>query len=305
MKEFKKDFITFATASHMLTPVYHDNGSLEYFTFDYYIDYHDKNAVADIVREYSDINDTDIYDILDKIQGNLIDCDYHYINDILSDFLKEYPQYNDAIDYHDLIDTVDIYGNSSDYERLIYNTHINVNILLNTHNDYNLEYSNNNSSAIIDALQSENYSEYEHLINDSSILTLLSSQGITERMFYNYITSDSKKSSEFMDSLYNELLNGYKYEAVTFFTKMTVSEYLKLKDAKAFKIPKEIDCGLVGFLDGSGSVLNIALQSDITLKADQVIIEVDGAYNYSIMDIYGLVGYNEVEINIINEGNVI
>ena len=57
------------------------------------------------------------------------------------------------------------------------------------------------------------------------------------------------------------------------------------------------------FLDGSGSVLNIELQSDITLKHDQVIIEVDGGYNYGIMEIYGLVGYNEVDIKIFEEGN--
>ena len=122
-------------------------------------------------------------------------------------------------------------------------------------------------------------------------------------MFYNYITSGSEKSNKFMDSLYNELLNGFNYEAVTFFTKMKVSDYLKLKESNSFTIPKNIDCGLVGFLNGSGSVLNIELQSDITLKRDQVIIEVDGGYNYGIMEIYGLIGYNESYIKIIEEGD--
>ena len=303
MKEFKKDFVKFAAASHSLTPHYNKNGSIEYFTFDYYIDYREKQTVADRVREYPDITMNDIYDLMDKIHDNLIDCDYHYISDLLSDFLEEYPQYNDMIDYHDLIDNIDIYGNDSEYMELIFDTYINVNILLNAHDDQNLEYSNNNSSAIIDALHSENYDDYIDMIHESSIATLLNSQNVTERMFYNYITSGSEKSNKFMDSLYNELLNGYKYEAVTFFTKMTVSDYLKLKDSKAFKIPKNIDCGLVGFLNGSGSVLNIELHSDITMKRDQVIFEVDGAYNYGIMDIYGLVDYNQVEITIIEEGN--
>ena len=303
MKEFKKDFIAFATATNSLTPHYSNNGSIEYFSFDYYIDYHEKEAVADRVREYPDITMNDIYDLMDKIHDNLIDYDYHYISDLLTDFLEEYPQYNDKIDYHDVIDNIDIYGNDSEYMDLIFDTYINVNILLNTHDDQNLEYSNNSSKDIINALQSENYIDYKEWIRDSSIVTLLNSQGITEHVFYNYITSGSEKSNKFMDSLYNELLNGFNYEAVTFFTKMTVAEYLKLKNAEAFTIPKNIDCGLVGFLNGSGSVLNIELQSDITLKRDHVIIEVDGGYNYGIMEIYGLIGYNEVDITIIEEGN--
>ena len=303
MKEFKKDFIAFATASHSLKPHYIDNGSVSHFTFKYYVDYHDKNAVADLINKQSDINMDTINSLIDQIHDNLIDCDYHYINDILSDFLNEYPQYNDTIDYLDIIDNFDIYGNISDYVRLIYDSYINVNILLNTHDDINCDYSNNNSIDIINAIESENYDDFMDLIHESSLITLLNSQGITERMFYKYITSGSEKSNAFMDSLYNELLNGYKYEAVTFFTKMTVSDYLKLKDSKAFEVPKDIDCGLVGFLNGSGSVLNIELQSDIILNRDQVIIEVDGGYNYGIMELYGLIGYNEVDIKIIDEGN--
>ena len=303
MKEFKNDFIAFASATHSLKPHYNKNGSIEYFTFNYYIDYHEQNAVADLVNKQSDINSDTINDIMDQIHENLIDCDHYYISELLNDFLEEFPQYDNMIDYHDLIDNVDIYGNSSDYVNLIYDSYINVNILLNTHDDLNRDYSNNNSIDIIHALQSENYIDYKEWIRDSSILTLLNSQGIPEHVFYNYITSGSEKSNKFMDSLYNELLNGYKYEAVTFFTKMKVSDYLKLKESNSFTIPKNIDCGLVGFLNGSGSVLNIELQSDITLKRDQVIIEVDGGYNYGIMEIYGLIGYNEVDITIIEEGN--
>ena len=303
MKKFKKDFIAFATASRSLTPHYNNNGSIENFTFKYYVDYHDKNYIADLVKKQSDINSDTINDIIDQLQDNLIDCDHYYISELLADFLEEFPQYDDMIDYHDIIDNFDISGNISDYVNLIYDSYINVNILLNTHDDLNLEYSNNSSKDIINALQSENYIDYKECIRDSSIVTLLNSQGIPEHVFYQYITSGSEKSNKFLDSLYNELLNGYKYEAVTFFTKMTVSDYLKLKDSKAFIIPKDINCGLVGFLDGSGSVLNIALQSDITLKRDHVIIEVDGGYNYGIMEIYGLIGYNEVDITIIEEGN--
>ena len=304
MKEFKKDFLAFASASHALTPVYNINGMIDHFTFDYYIDYRDKNAVADRVRKLPDVNIDTIIELMDHIQDNLIDCDYHYISDLLTDFLIEYPQYKDKIDYHDLIDSFEIYGNISEYEDLIYNTFINVNILLNTHVDQNLDYSNSNSNAIISALRSENYSDYEDLIHESSILTLLNSQNVTERMFYNYILNGSEKSNKFMDSLYNELLNGWTNEAVTFFTKMTVTDYLKLKDCKAFKMPKTIECGLVGFLNGSGSILSIELQSDITLTPDQVVFEIDGSINYGIMDIYGLVDYEQVDINIINEGNV-
>ena len=80
----------------------------------------------------------------------------------------------------------------------------------------------NNSINIIDALHSENYIDYMEWIRDSSILTLLNSQGIPEHVFYQYITSESKKSNKFLDTLYNELANGYNYEAVTFFTKMTI-----------------------------------------------------------------------------------
>ena len=303
MKKFKNDFIAFATASHSLKPHYNDNGSIENFTFKYYVDYHDKNYIADLISKQSDINSDTINDIIEHLHDTLHDQDYYYINGILSDFLEEFPQYNDMIDYHDIIDNFDIFGNISDYVNLIYDSYINVNILLNTHDDLNSDYSNNNSIDIINALQSENYIDYKEWIRDSSIVTLLNSQGIPEHVFYQYITSGSEKSNKFLDTLYNELLNGYKYEAVTFFTKMTVSDYLKLKDSKAFIIPKDINCGLVGFLDGSGSVLNIELQNDITLKHDQVIIEVDGAHNYSIMQIYGLVGYNEVDITIIEEGN--
>lgn len=305
MKQFKKDFIAFATTSHALTPVYNDNGSVSYFTFDYYIDYREENTVSDMINKYPDITNETIYSIMECIHDNLIDCDYHFINDLLNDFLEEYPQYDDLIDYHDVIDTVDIYGNSSDYENLIYNTYINVNILLNTNDDKDLEYSNNNSSAIIDALHNENYTDYMDLIHDSSIKTLLNSQGIHEQVFYQYITDGSEKSNKFLDSLYNELLNGYKHEAVTFFTKMTVSDYLKLKESKAFRLPKNIDCGLVDFICGAGSILNIELQSDIILNCDHVSIEIDGGYNYGIMDIYGLVGYNESDIKIIEEGNVL
>lgn len=303
MKQFKKDFKKFADSTYLLSAVTNDSGAVEYYTFEYFIDYHDARSVETMVKNQSDLNDSIINQILDHICDNLIDHDYHYICDLLTEFLNEYPQYSDIIDYHDIIDNFDIYGNISQYERLIYDTNINVNILLNTHDDQNLMYSNNDSSAITEALINERFSEYEDLISESSISSLLYSQSITERMFYNYSISHDHTSNKFMDSLNNELMNGYKYEAVTFFTKMTVSEYLELKNAEAFRIPKNIDCGLVGFIDGSGSTLNIILQNDILLKKDQVIIEIDGSYNYGITDIYGFSDYDSYKIDIINEGS--
>ena len=299
MKQFKNDFISFANATYLLKASPFESGS---YSFEYFIDHHEIEAVERLVKNQPDLNSKNINQIMDRISDNLIDHDYLTICDILSEFLIEYPQYSDNIDYYDIIDNFNIYGDISQYEQLIYNTYINVNIILNTHDDANMMYSNNSCKYIIDALQSENYNDYMDLISESSISFLLNSQGITEHMFYKYITSENVMSNRFMDSLYNELLNGYEYEAVTFFTEMPVSEYLKLKESRSFKIPKNIDCGLVGFINGSGSVLNIRLQSDIVLNHDQVIIEVDGGYNYGIMDIYGLVGYNEVAIDIIKEG---
>ena len=116
----------------------------------------------------------------------------------------------------------------------------------------------------------------------------------------------------FITSVVEELENSTSHMAtMTFLVKMTLFEYLELRDAMLkedelndsyiyekrtgngyIKIGKETGCGLFNPWQGGGSLLEIELPDDLKIPIKAIFAaEIDvnkSKYGYSVMDVYGL-----------------
>ena len=114
--------------------------------------------------------------------------------------------------------------------------------------------------------------------------------------------------SKFLNSIHTELVNSSTHmNTLTFLVKMSLEEYFSLQDAIAkekhrnesyylkertgrgwITIDKDVICGLYDPWNGSGSVLEIALDKDVRLPIRCIeSAKHDGCRGYSIRSIYG------------------
>ena len=177
-----------------------------------------------------------------------------------------------------------------------------VNIVVDT-GDMNYDFTCNN-------IVPQYYGALEHArgISDcSSIAWLAKQQGIGKRELLRCLSSNTCPG-DFLKSLYIELNNSTSHmNALVFCVRMTVEEYLNLRDAidkeadlnKSYYptkrkgrgyvvIDKHTDCGLYDSWSGSGSMIGIKLESDVKLPIRYIYkAEQDGATGYGLGDIYG------------------
>ena len=105
--------------------------------------------------------------------------------------------------------------------------------------------------------------------------------------------------SKFLKSLLQECENQYidYMRALTFLTKMTIREYYAWKENRLKKIVfnKNVECGLFNCWQGCGSVLEIALEKDVTVNAKNIYrIQIETprvkGQGYTVDEVYGLCG---------------
>lgn len=138
--------------------------------------------------------------------------------------------------------------------------------------------------------------------NESSILWLARKQGYNKTKLYNYLYKPNyakKHPSEFLRSVGQELENVCSHMNILIFAKhFTLEELLRMHTEEGkrepLKISKNTSCGLFDPFNGSGSVLEIELEKDMTIDRRWVEgIHLDDALGgghrfYGIDDVYGM-----------------
>lgn len=108
---------------------------------------------------------------------------------------------------------------------------------------------------------------------------------------------DVAKPKTFLETVLQEVANGYGCEALTFCVKMTLGQAIALKERMeenpngSIVLDKRVECGLFDPWEGGGSVLEIACEKDIEIPFENIwkfYIDERRSRNYdSIHNVYG------------------
>lgn len=107
----------------------------------------------------------------------------------------------------------------------------------------------------------------------------------------------TEKYGKFIASLASEIANSnpYNVDEFVFLTKMSVEDYARLGDEDAtITFPAGTMCGMYNRYDGSGSVLEVELEKEITIpRFDIPELQIESrketfGYHYNVDEVYGL-----------------
>ena len=148
----------------------------------------------------------------------------------------------------------------------------------------------------------------EHIIDEdgtvdkdaekSGLVWLAKQQGYTLDQVVEILKNgDIEKPKTFLETVLQEVANGYGCEALTFCVKMTLGQAIALKEQMesnpngSIVIDKKAECGLFDPWQGGGSVLEIACEKDIEIPFENIwkfyIDERRGNRYDSIHNVYG------------------
>ena len=132
----------------------------------------------------------------------------------------------------------------------------------------------------------------------SGIVWLAKQQGYTlEELVEILKNGDIKEPKTFLETVLQEVANGYGCEALTFCVKMTLGQAIALKEKMksnpngSIVLDKRVECGLFDPWEGGGSVLEINCEKDIEIPFENVwkfYIDESRSNRYdSIHNVYG------------------
>ena len=148
----------------------------------------------------------------------------------------------------------------------------------------------------------------EHIIDEdgnvdkdaekAGIVWLAKQQGYTLDQVAEILKNgDIKESKTFLETVLQEVANGYGCEALTFCVKMTLGQAIALKEKMksnpngSIVLDKRVECGLFDPWNGGGSVLEIACEKDVEIPFENIwkfyIDERRGNRYDSIHNVYG------------------
>ena len=178
--------------------------------------------------------------------------------------------------------------------------------------DYPVDWAENQEFCfdIIVSNGDDNYDFWlnEHLVDEtgevnenaekSGIVWLAKQQGYTLDQVVEVLKDgDVAEPKTFLETVLQEVANGYGCEALTFCVKMTLGQAIVLKEKMksnpngSIVIDKKVECGLFDPWSGGGSVLEIACEKDIEIPFENIwkfyIDERRGNRYDSIHNVYG------------------
>ena len=132
----------------------------------------------------------------------------------------------------------------------------------------------------------------------SGIVWLAKQQGYTlEELVEILKNGDIKEPKTFLETVLQEVANGYGCEALTFCVKMTLGQAINLKEKMksnpngSIVLDKRVECGLFDPREGGGSVLEIDCEKDVEIPFENIwkfYIDEKRSNRYdSIHDVYG------------------
>ncbi|UXU70139.1 hypothetical protein [Mammaliicoccus sciuri] len=269
------------------------------YSYHVYTDYH----TVDYIKEYTLTNaQLSRQEILDKLYEDFYtsDMDYYHFDDFKNDFKVEleniktglsvdFNQYN--FEYE-----IIILSGHIDYEQIVDDIKLPVNIVLEDKESFDMEFSNNNFYNIFYNVDYNNKEDIEELIEElkeSSLNILLNKQGYKLKQFVEYLKDNHNNKKNILDndkvfqSIVQEIDNAYNYVALTVCRNMTFKELEELKQSNTITINTNDVIGYHGYVDGSGSNFEIELRTDMKYKVEDINIHIDCAYGYGLSEVYG------------------
>lgn len=157
--------------------------------------------------------------------------------------------------------------------------------------DYPIDWAENQEFCfnIIVSNGDDNYDFWlnEHIIDKdgnvdenaekAGLVWLVKQQGYTlEELVEILKNGDIKEPKTFLETVLQEVANGYGCEALTFCVKMTLGQAIALKEQMesnpngSIVIDKKAECGLFDPRQGGGSVLEIACEKDVEIPFENI-----------------------------------
>ena len=133
----------------------------------------------------------------------------------------------------------------------------------------------------------------------AGLVWLVKQQGYTiEELAEILKNGDIEKPKTFLETVLQEVANGFDCEALTFCVKMTLGQAIELKERMEenpnglIVLDKSVECGLFDPWQGGGSVLAIACEKDVEIPFENIwkfyIDESRGNRYDSIHNVYGV-----------------
>ena len=259
-----------------------------------YTDYRDFENIEYLLQDTFSISR-----FQEKIEDAYSDS-YNYIYDeVLKEIMEDYELEDDVIE--EVEELVYSYLNIESPIEQFLNQEIYCNIICKFYNEENEDFTTNGWLRWLLNSQGYKLSDFPILKDYASYRFL---QPRKDGFYEDVVRTDEKdnifneykKHNKFMNSLCVEIENMYidYMRAFTVLTKMTIKEYLLYKEnkLKSIKIDKNANCGLFNQWNGSGSVLEIALEKDIKINAKNIYnIQVEKMKNnsgYTVDEVYGI-----------------
>lgn len=267
------------------------------YHFEIYVDYRDEieDSTAQEVLE----NDSPRDALLEKLWDWYQESEWDIIDNLVDDFKERVDPklFDDANIIED--------GNIDDYMiRDIFMDNICV--------DYPVDWAEDQEFCfnIIVSNGDDNYDFWlnEHIVDEdgnvdenaekAGLVWLAKQQGYTLDQVVEILKDgDIAKPKTFLETVLQEVANGYGCEALTFCVKMTLGQAIALKEKMksnpngSIVIDKNVTCGLFDPWQGGGSVLEIACEKDIEIPFENIwkfyIDERRGNRYDSIHNVYG------------------
>lgn len=268
------------------------------YHFEIYVDYRDEidDSTAQEILESNSPRDTLIERLLDWYQ----ESEWNILADLVDDFKENVDPklFEDANIIED--------GNIDDYMiRDIFQDAIYI--------DYPIDWGLSQEFCfnIVVSNGDNNYDFWlnEHILDEdgnadknaekAGIVWLAKQQGYTlEELIETLKDGDIAEPKTFLETVLQEVANGYGCEALTFCVKMTLGQAIELKEKmtenpiSSIVLDKKVECGLFDPWQGGGSVLEIRCDKDIEIPFNNIwrfYVDARRSDRYdSIHNVYGV-----------------
>ena len=267
------------------------------YHFEIDVDYRDEieDSIAQEILESNSPRDT----LIERLWGWYQESEWDIIDNLVDDFKKKVdPKFLEGAN---IIED----GNLDDED-------IRDEIMDAIYIDYPVDWAEDQEFCfnIIVSNGDDNYDFWlnEHVIDEdgkvnenaekAGLVWLAKQQGYTLDQVVEILKDgDIAKPKTFLETVLQEVANGYGCEALTFCVKMTLGQAIALKERMkespngSIVLDKKVECGLFDPWEGGGSVLDIACEKDIEIPFENIwkfYIDEKRSNRYdSIHNVYG------------------
>lgn len=187
-----------------------------------------------------------------------------------------------------------------DYDRSYEHQEMRVNIIVATAGDITVGSEDNPNKRTVQSFIKELVEDQGHTMDELNAAfdeysdTILLPAFSDGRKLYQ---EQSEKNGKFIASLASEIANSNQFnvDEFVFLTKLSVEDYARLGDEDAtITFPAGTMCGMYNRYDGSGSVLEVELEKEITIPRFNIPeLQIESrketfGYHYNVDEVYGL-----------------